>query len=182
MAISCICHYRPAHKLVTAHLECRAPSQRDLHVLLFLSSSSLLSLSPPSQPFPPPPHRRRCRATPEITSLHFLLLCFDLSSLRTSILPVCVVPSRRRGSAVGERRFDHAQVERFARNASHRIVVVVVVVYDRRMDPESSRSLSSLINVVSLLIYRRVAGEPTNEIRRYHARTTLGDTLAGFAR
>lgn len=25
MAISCICHYRPAHKLVTAHLECRAP-------------------------------------------------------------------------------------------------------------------------------------------------------------
>lgn len=24
MAISCICHYRPAHKLVTAHLECRA--------------------------------------------------------------------------------------------------------------------------------------------------------------
>lgn len=25
MAIACICHYRPAHKLVTAHLECRAP-------------------------------------------------------------------------------------------------------------------------------------------------------------
>lgn len=91
----------------------------------------------------------------------------------------------------------------FSRFVSFRLVVVVrrwesvgsithklnvlremqnVVVYDRRMDPESSRSLSSLINVVSLLIYRRVAGEPTNEIRRYHARTTLGDTLAGFAR
>lgn len=40
MAISCICHYRPAHKLVTGHLECRAPSRRDP------CSSTLLPPSP----------------------------------------------------------------------------------------------------------------------------------------
>lgn len=56
MAISCICHYRPAHKLVTAHLECRAPSQRELSPcsaisLLFFASS----LSRHLPPFPPPP-------------------------------------------------------------------------------------------------------------------------------
>lgn len=91
MAISCICHYRPAHKLVTAHLECRAPSQRELslHVLLFLSSS-LPPLSRHLQAFPPPLLLIVLIVvvvTPEITLLS-PLLCFDLSSLRTSILSV----------------------------------------------------------------------------------------------
>lgn len=48
MAISCICHYRPAHKLVTAHLECRAPSQRDptLDVRLSIFAVSFFYTSP----------------------------------------------------------------------------------------------------------------------------------------
>lgn len=46
MAISCICHYRPAHKLVTAHLECRTPLR-----VFVLSSFSLCPPSPPSLPF-----------------------------------------------------------------------------------------------------------------------------------
>lgn len=67
---------------------------------------------------------------------------------------------------------------RFDRKVSHKLEILreIPTTGSRRIrtDPESSRSLSALINVVSLLIYRRVAGEPTNEIRRYHARTTLG--------
>lgn len=43
MAISCICHYRPAHKLVTAHLECRTPLR-----VFVLSSFSFCPPSPPS--------------------------------------------------------------------------------------------------------------------------------------
>lgn len=43
MAISCICHYRPAHKLVTAHLECRASLRTFCALFVF-------SLCPPSPP------------------------------------------------------------------------------------------------------------------------------------
>lgn len=46
MAISCICHYRPAHKLVTAHLECRTPLR-----VFVLSSFSLCPPPPPSLHF-----------------------------------------------------------------------------------------------------------------------------------
>lgn len=46
MAISCICHYRSAHKLVTAHLECRTPLR-----VFVLSSFSLCPPPPPSLPF-----------------------------------------------------------------------------------------------------------------------------------
>lgn len=46
MAISCICHYRPTHKLITTHLECRTPLR-----VFVLSSFSLCPPSPPSLPF-----------------------------------------------------------------------------------------------------------------------------------
>lgn len=151
-----------------------------LHVLLFLSSSSLplsratfhrflLLLSSSSS--------SSSSSSLPLKLLYSPLLCFDLSSLRTSILSLLVV---RRGSdwmasVDSITRFPHKLeiLREIPGTGSRRI----------RMDPESSRSLSSLINVVSLLIYRRVAGEPTNEIRRYHARSDhTWDTLAGFAR
>lgn len=47
MAISCICHYRPAHKLVTAHLECRDPPLR----LSFTSCGWSFPLHPPTLSF-----------------------------------------------------------------------------------------------------------------------------------
>lgn len=169
MAISCICHYRPAHKLVTAHLECRAPSQRELslHVLLFLSSS-LPPLSRHLQAFPPPLLLIVLIVvvvTPEITFLSSSLLRSIFVTHEHSLGARFVVMVIR-----WERRFD--------RKVSHKLEILreIPATGSRRIrtDPESSRSLSALINVVSLLIYRRVAGEPTNEIRRYHARTTLG--------
>lgn len=50
MAISCICHYRPAHKLVTAHLECRTPP------LVCLSVSSFFPPPAPASPSLPLVH------------------------------------------------------------------------------------------------------------------------------
>ena len=166
MAISCICHYRPAHKLVTAHLECRAPSQKEptLNVLsLSLSLSLFLIVSFSSLPV--------VGAAIEIT---FLFLYFDLSSSCTRILPMLALSWSavvRPGLVRWERRSDRVpQVRRFARNACHRVV--------RMAMGSVRRSLSSLINVVSLLIYRRVAAQPTDDTTLLE--TTLGIPISGL--
>lgn len=127
MAISCIRHYRPAHKLVTAHLECRAP----LHVC------------------PPPP----LRFLPTHPRLSSSLSFFKSFRLQFAIsLPLYAHPASFRLLFVWTfaRRppvflllfpFSHP-------SACHRVVCIVVA---------KRRSLSSLINVDPLLIYRRVA-------------------------
>ena len=170
MAISCICHYRPAHKLVTAHLECRAPSQTD-PTLNVLSLSLSLSLSLPPFLIVSFPSLLVVAAAAEIT---FLFLYFDLSSSCALILPMPALSWSavvRPGLVRWERSPDRVpQVRRFARNACHRVV--------RMAMGSVRRSLSSLINVVSLLIYRRVAAEPTDGAALLG--TTLGISISGL--
>lgn len=124
MAISCICHYRPAHKLVTAHLECRAPPRV---CPLFILSLSLSLCSPPPPSLPPscPSH------CPSVSSVRHL-------SCLSASLPVVYYSLERSLLAF---LFS-------APSACHRVVCIAVA---------KRRSLSSLINVDPLLIYRRVA-------------------------
>lgn len=136
MAISCICHYRPAHKLVTAHLECRTP------LLVCLSVSSFF---PPPAPasLPPLPPVHHGPSSPRLT----------VSLIYLSHFPSFTIPSRSLSFF-------------FAPSACHRVVCIAVA---------KRRSLSSLINVDPLLIYRRVAlkvNDPPLE------RTTLGIPVA----
>lgn len=104
----------------------------------------------------------------------FLFLYFDLSSSCTRILPMLALSWSavvRPGLVRWERRSDRVpQVRRFARNACHRVV--------RMAMGSVRRSLSSLINVVSLLIYRRVAAQPTDDTTLLG--TTLGIPISGL--
>lgn len=85
MAISCICHYRPAHKLVTAHLECRA-------LLRVFVVSSFSFYSPPLSSSPPPSPSSfsslslffLLRLT--ISLVYFCLTSFRLPFIWTSLL------------------------------------------------------------------------------------------------
>lgn len=132
MAISCICHYRPAHKLVTAHLECRTP------LLVCLSVSSFF---PPPAPASLPRSPRSFFSA--INRLSYLSVSLPFVYYSFALLVLFFAPS-----------------------ACHRVVCIAVA---------KRRSLSSLINVDPLLIYRRVAlkvNDPPLE------RTTLGIPVA----
>lgn len=144
MAISCICHYRPAHKLVTAHLECRAPPRVCPLFVLPLSFSLPLSTHPrlPLSLFP------------------LLMSVCQFGS--PSLLFICLAPFRllfALGRSLLVFLFS-------APSACHRVVCIAVA---------KRRSLSSLINVDPLLIYRRVALKVNDALCE---RTTLGIPVA----
>lgn len=134
MAISCICHYRPAHKLVTAHLECRTPLR------MFVLSS--FSLCPPSLPS----HPSSLVLFSAINHLYLIYLSHFLSfTIPLDIRTLCSF---------------------FTPSGCHRVVCIAVA---------KRRSLSSLINVDSLLIYRRVVVKVNDALLE---RTTLGIPVA----
>lgn len=148
MAISCICHYRPAHKLVTAHLECRAP----LRVCPLLVSSlptPALSLSLSLFRFGRFSLTLCFSLPPRLTSFRLLFVALCLVFLLFFFFSpfFCILPS-----------------------TCHRVVCIVVA---------KRRSLSSLINVDPLLIYRRVALKANDALPLcLSERTTLGIPVA----
>lgn len=147
MAISCICHYRPAHKLVTAHLECRALLR------VFVVSSFFFFYSPP--------------LSSSLALSLFLSFFFSIFSSRLTISLVyfCLASSFRLLFIRTYLRFVFSVFFLFAPTACHQVVCIAVA---------KRRSLSSLINVDPLLIYRHVALKVNAPLER----TTLGIPVA----
>lgn len=141
MAISCICHYRPAHKLVTAHLECRA-------LLRVFIVSSFSFYSPPLLSFLP--------LSPSSFSSLFFLLRLTLS---------CLFLPHFFSFTIHLDLSSFCLLFLFAPSACHQVVCIAVA---------KRRSLSSLINVDPLLIYRHVALKVNDALER----TTLGIPVA----
>lgn len=147
MAISCICHYRLAHKLVTAHLECRA----------LLRVCPLYSLPSLSLSLPPFSSSRNPSLSAQLSlflsvSLPFVYYLFGRPLSLSFFFPFLLLPSKCLPLPAG---------------------VVCIMVAKRR-------SLSSLINVDPLLIYRRVALKMNRRSLSFSPseRTTLGIPVA----